>query len=408
MDYLKLFQTHEEYEAFVSGGTMVRPNVSHCVSENEVHYNPIPHDYSKDYLTFVALQDGQFGFNTSISNVISYSLDEGKTWTELENGSHTPTVTAGNKIMWKGELEEIDERNGVGSFGSSGRFDVQGNVMSLLYGDNFEEQTNTSRLVYLFCKVILQLEVGNEYYPCAVVNAKNLVLPATTLSAYCYGRMFYNCTSLTTAPELLATTLAEGCYNGMFDGCTSLVTAPSVLPATTLAGNCYENMFSTCTSLTVAPELPATTLAILCYQNMFEGCTSLTTAPELPATTLAEGCYGSMFYNCTSLTDAPELPATTLADWCYDGMFINCTSLTTAPELPATTLAESCYGGMFYGCTNLNSITCLATNIPATNCTLDWVNGVSANGTFVKAASMTGWTTGVSGIPNGWTVQNAS
>ena len=41
MDYLKLFQTHSEYEAFVSGGTMVKPNVSHCVSENEVHYNPI-------------------------------------------------------------------------------------------------------------------------------------------------------------------------------------------------------------------------------------------------------------------------------------------------------------------------------------------------------------------------------
>lgn len=40
MDYLKLFQTHEEYEAFVSGGTMLRPNVSHCVSENDVHYNP--------------------------------------------------------------------------------------------------------------------------------------------------------------------------------------------------------------------------------------------------------------------------------------------------------------------------------------------------------------------------------
>lgn len=40
MDYLKLFQTHEEYEAFVSGGTMVKPNVSHCVSENEIHYNP--------------------------------------------------------------------------------------------------------------------------------------------------------------------------------------------------------------------------------------------------------------------------------------------------------------------------------------------------------------------------------
>ena len=41
MNYLKLFQTHEEYEAFVSGGTMMKPNVSHCVQENDVHYNPI-------------------------------------------------------------------------------------------------------------------------------------------------------------------------------------------------------------------------------------------------------------------------------------------------------------------------------------------------------------------------------
>lgn len=44
MDYLKLFQTHEEYETFVSGGTMVRPNVSHCIQENEVHYNALEVD----------------------------------------------------------------------------------------------------------------------------------------------------------------------------------------------------------------------------------------------------------------------------------------------------------------------------------------------------------------------------
>ena len=46
MDYLKLFQTHEEYEAFVSGGTMVKPNVSHCVQENEVHYNSLYDPYN--------------------------------------------------------------------------------------------------------------------------------------------------------------------------------------------------------------------------------------------------------------------------------------------------------------------------------------------------------------------------
>lgn len=40
MDHLKLFNNHSDYEAFVSGGTMVKPNVSHCIQENEVHYNP--------------------------------------------------------------------------------------------------------------------------------------------------------------------------------------------------------------------------------------------------------------------------------------------------------------------------------------------------------------------------------
>lgn len=38
MYYLKVFQNHSEYQDFVSGGTMVRPNVSHCIEENHVHY----------------------------------------------------------------------------------------------------------------------------------------------------------------------------------------------------------------------------------------------------------------------------------------------------------------------------------------------------------------------------------
>ena len=58
-------------------------------------------------------------------------------------------------------------------------------------------------------------------------------------------------------------------------------------------------------------------------------------------------------------------------------------------------------------CESLNYIKCLATDISATNCTNGWVSGVAATGTFVKASSMTSWTTGTSGIPTGWTVQNA-
>ena len=128
----------------------------------------------------------------------------------------------------------------------------------------------------------------------------------------------------------------------------------------------------------------------------------------LPATTLANGCYWVMFQECSGLTSAPALPATTLVDLCYCGMFAGCTSLTSAPVLPATTLAAVCYSGMFNGCTSLSSVTCLATDISAENCTSNWLNGVASSGTFTKASTMSSWTTGVSGIPSGWTVQDYS
>lgn len=183
--------------------------------------------------------------------------------------------------------------------------------------------------------------------------------------------------------------------------------AALLLPATTLSEGCYRDLFSGCTSLTIAPALPATTLANDCYFAMFSGCSNLTEAPTLPATTLATDCYLSMFSDCTSLTLAPELPATTLKTYCYDNMFSGCTSLTTAPILPATTLVDYCYVTMFQGCSNLSSVICYARNISATNCTKNWLNGVASNGTFTKASSMTGWTSGEDGIPSGWTIQNA-
>jgi hypothetical protein len=58
---------------------------------------------------------------------------------------------------------------------------------------------------------------------------------------------------------------------------------------------------------------------------------------------------------------------------------------------------------MFNGCTSLNTVTCLATDISAYSATLDWLNGVNSKGTFFKANNMTSWSTGASGIPDGWT-----
>ena len=201
-----------------------------------------------------------------------------------------------------------------------------------------------------------------------------------------FSYLFYDCSVLTSAPELPATTLADNCYQYMFNGCTSLTSAPE-LPATTLAGSCYNSMFSGCTSLTSAPELPATTLADNCYFNMFLGCTGLTSAPELKATTLAGSCYYGMFYGCTSLTAAPELKATTLEKYCYNRMFKGCTSLTAAPKLKATTLAYYCYYDMFSGCTKLSTVTMLAPSDQISNFCDNWLDNAGTDPT-VKSRTL--------------------
>ena len=344
-----------------------------------------------NYLTIEALEDN---LTVTFTNNIEYGID-GKGWLKLKAFSESQSISAGQTLSFRGNLAP-NSSNGIGTFTINKKCNLKGNCMSMLFGDNAADNYSLRGKSYAFYKL---------FYNCSnIVNVSSNFLPATTLTDYCYKHMFCGCKSLITAPALPATTLAYSCYGYMFSSCTSLTTAPE-LPVTTLAYSCYEYMFSSYTSLTTAPELPATTLANYCYYNMFSSCTSLTTAPELPATTLASDCYEYMFSNCTSLTTAPELPATTLAIYCYEGMFQNCKSLTTAPKLPANTLVDDCYQYMFYKCTKLNYIKCLATDISATNCTYDWVKSVASTGTFVKAADMTGWTTGTSGIPIGWTVE---
>lgn len=128
----------------------------------------------------------------------------------------------------------------------------------------------------------------------------------------------------------------------------------------------------------------------------------------LPATTLTPNCYMYMFSGCAGLTRAPQLPSATLAEGCYHRLFDNCTSLETGPTLPARKLVMNCYSCMFAGCTSLNYVKCMATDISADMCLDYWMEGVPAGGTFVKASTNDSYTTGISGIPEGWQVQNAT
>lgn len=252
-----------------------------------------PSEYSKQYLTFEALEYGEFSFTKNgTGDNIQYSRDNGTTWNYLVSGG-TVKVYEGDKILWKSTLKPGDFAFGIGCFSSYSDFSVYGNVMSLLYGDDFRGKTDLM-----------------------------------------YDSVFY----------------------GLFSGCTELWYAANLV-------------------------LPALNLTYQCYRYMFSGCASLLTTPELPATTLAQSCYYGMFGNCNQ-------------------------NLRATPELPATTLAESCYYNMFCGCTHLNNITMLATDISADLCLFNWVRDVSSTGTFVKHPDMESLPAGVSGIPEGWTVED--
>ena len=200
---------------------------------------------------------------TSAFESISYSIDECETWTTVANEGQSITInvpiTDGLKVYWKGSANNLaTNKNGNSSFyidSSDYTCNISGNIMSLLYGDDFEDKTefpedSSNNFKGLFCPPI-----NKSMYP----TFDGFILPATTLTYGCYSQLFERNKGIITTPELPATTLATYCYAMMFVGCTSLTTAPE-LPATTLKIMCYTYMFKDCTSLNYVKALCTTGL----------------------------------------------------------------------------------------------------------------------------------------------------
>lgn len=105
-----------------------------------------------------------------------------------------------------------------------------------------------------------------------------------------------------------------------------------------------------------------------------------------------------LFKNTQNLIDASNLIFPNFGKINYNSMFENCTSLQKSPVLyilPAR--------NMFDGCSALSHITCLWISQNQIDTYYSWVKNVAATGTFVKATGAN-WSTGTTGIPEGWTV----
>ena len=207
------------------------------------------------YLKFTALEDGTFSY----AQPLQYSLDEGLTWVALAANTQSPTVTAGNTIMWKGTYTP----SGTGNiFSSTGTFNADGDPRSVYAGDNFLTASIVTR------------SFSNMFAGSKIVDASGLLMSYQQLSNLCCNEMFKNCKELTLPPALPAMNLANNCYSSMFYGCSAMTNTPA-LPALTLYQNCYEQMFMLCTSIIIAPVLPATTLVRACYYYMFARCSKI-------------------------------------------------------------------------------------------------------------------------------------
>ena len=357
---------------------------------------------------------------------VAYKKNNGN-WVNVSASATTLSLVDGDIIRLKGSdiLDKIISENGV--------YKVYGNIQSLYSGDNFASD-NVAHYARDLFSINKNLTYHTYYSNCGLVEAKNLKLPGTVLpgtdhSFGQYNGMFEGCSHLETPPQILPYIVPDNtyevAYTRMFKDCTSLKSAPQ-LPSDYVVS--YAGMFKNCTSLEVAPALPATHIMYqAAYEEMFAGCTSLKTAPSVLPSSFAAYCR--MFENCTSLEVAPEIQANSgdtqymfagctslitpplyLHIGCW-AMFSGCTSLEVSPVIDFSTIGAGGWGGFpmdyaFDGCTNLKTIICFATALinPDLAPTTNWVRGVSATGTFVKDPNATFWTYGTDGIPNGWTV----
>ena len=304
-------------DTLVEAYSTYRGRVSSVVTQN-CEYSPV-HHYENDYLTFRITSAGTIcwkSVGSGYAKTIEYNLNGGE-WTSITAAS-SPTainVVADDVIRFKGiNTTYAGSKANYASFGkdtsgdtsSTAHFVAEGNIMSLIYGDNFIGNTAMTG-TYNFCSLFKRTNIE---------SAENLVLPSTTLTNHCYRAMFSWCTELAVAPKLPATTLAQGVYWYMFENC-AITEAPELL-AEHLVAECYGNMFTGCTSLNYIKCMAIDGFSTTnCKQNWVSGVASSGTFVKdsgVAVSTWTRGASG-IPTNWLVYDDIPVVPPTIT----YDG-----------------------------------------------------------------------------------------
>lgn len=205
-------------------------------------------DYSKEYLTLEVLTGGTISWiafnNEAVAKTISYSLDNGQTWTVITStleGTEI-NVSAGDKVIFKGNTRGtgsgVTDTSAYNSIRGTAYFDLSGNIDSIADADNFRSG------------VTLTQTYKGLFRGANVVDASNLYLPSPTVNFQ---------------------------YRFLFRDCQYLIELPSMTHFTPTPQNCCRGMFSNCISIEKATNLPIIDDTYTNYQlaDLFNGCTNL-------------------------------------------------------------------------------------------------------------------------------------
>ena len=202
---------------------------------------------TKDYLTIVALEDD---LTAKLSvNACEYCVDGDGVWKTLPANTETESINSGQTLSFRGNLTPTSSV-GIGTFVVNKQFNLKGNCMSLLFGDDTKDCFSLEGKNYAFYTLFAKTKV---------VDASELQLSAIILPRDCYSYMFSECGNLICPPNLQEPNNAPtSAYAGMFFNCTGLQVAP-ILLAKSIGWGGYNYMFANCSKLNYIKALFTTT-----------------------------------------------------------------------------------------------------------------------------------------------------
>ena len=335
MKYLKKFENHTAYAAAESG--LILPNVSLCVQENEVHYNPLVPP--SRVITAV------FNIPTT-ANPISLTYENG--WVDVESVLVTSPNGSTFELSYS-DLVEYDSMEGIDPF-MGYQFDATGNYtfeytlkpnVDTINGDLF---TNIPYITSITIPNIVT-NIGNYAFG-GCSNLTSITIPSSVISIGMEA--FYKCSGLTSV------TIGNGVTsigNGAFSYCSSLTSINTPNGVTSIGGSAFQY----CSGLT-SITIPSSVTSI--GNGVFSYCSSLTSI----VVDSGNSVYDSR-NNCNAII---ETSTNTLIQGCQNTILPNsvtsigiqafrgCSSLTSV-TIPSsvTSIGESA----FQGCGGLTSVT---------------------------------------------------